>query len=100
MFQPLYAAASALPVPFPVLDQNKDDGSDDEFEEESPVAMWSGLHQEFKTDEAQISDTAKEFWAMVTSTDEKGRSGLGFKKPSKKSAGKQKFFTQVHFYKL
>ena len=67
---------------------------EEECEEEFPLAIWSECKQEFKTDSAVVSDMAKDFWAVVTGTDEKGRFELSFKKMQKKS-GKFKFFTQV-----
>ena len=80
-FQPLYAAQAALPPqPMSVAQSDEEEECEEEFEEEFPLAIWSGCKQEFKTDSAVVFDTAKDFWAVVTGTDEKGRSELSFKK--------------------
>ena len=77
-----------------VVQPDEEEECEEKFEEESPLAIWSECKQEFKTDSAVVSDMAKDFWAVVTGTDEKGRFELSFKKMQKKS-GKFKFFTQV-----
>ena len=63
-----------------VAQPDEEEECEEEFEEEFPLAIWSGCKQEFKTDSTVVSDTAKDFWAVVTGTDEKDRSELSFKK--------------------
>ena len=63
-----------------VAQLDEEEECEEEFEEEFPLAIWSGCKQEFKIDSAVVSDTAKDFWAVVTGTDEKGCSELSFKK--------------------
>ena len=92
--QPVQGTQPVQPSPASV-----EQSEEEEAEEESPLAVWSGLRHEFKSEAAVVSDTAKTFWSAVTATDEKGRKELGFRKLPKRSS-KFKFFTQVFKFNL